>query len=488
MKKYIKMNVDNNQLSYGNLSKTIKSLAKNKNSALQTEIFCIIFNIDYINDTTVNNYCIGVRSINSIYKQIYLNYKKIYNKDNHVLLETIINLLFVLEGIIYSFKNNDEKLKFINNNQNIKVLCNKLYNIAKNDTSVNNNFITKISNEYKDNNYYLFLCDILFFTILEKKQPVSDNEIRTDIIQNILCNTDISSNELEKFLQLKLSEGINYYHSLKKLADNNNAYANYELGMNEYKGLTANYPRYNLSLQYFEKAAKKKHPGACYMIAKLHINNLITDIDNNTAINHLNIAVECGNIASVNLLGLMYLNGIYPIKKDIQEAIKLFEEATKYDYAYAYNNLGKIKNDINYYIKSADLGESYACNKVGLYYLNLDENTAYKYFNKALDNDINNICYYAYYNLAKYFYLTKEPNKALNYFEISAENNIIEAMIELLYIYTNKYINTRNNNILNKLNNLIKNIEIHNKYNKEIHKEITFNINKIKNKPNIDIF
>ena len=41
-------------------------------------------------------------------------------------------------------------------------------------------------------------------------------------------------------------------------------------------------------------------------------------------------------------------------------------------YAYAYNNLGKIdemekdyEKAFDYYLKAADLGESWACNKVG---------------------------------------------------------------------------------------------------------------------------
>ena len=71
MKKYIKLNIDDNHLSWGNFCRIIKEYAVNKTSALQIEVFCTIFNIDSINDTTVNNYCVGCRSINNEYKQIF---------------------------------------------------------------------------------------------------------------------------------------------------------------------------------------------------------------------------------------------------------------------------------------------------------------------------------------------------------------------------------------------------------------------------------
>jgi len=50
-KNYIKMNNTDDQLSLGNLFRVIKDLAKNKSSALQTEIFCILFDLENINDT-----------------------------------------------------------------------------------------------------------------------------------------------------------------------------------------------------------------------------------------------------------------------------------------------------------------------------------------------------------------------------------------------------------------------------------------------------
>ena len=79
-KEYIRMNNNDNHLSLGNLFRVIKELSKNKYTAMQTEIFCILFGVESINDTTVNNYCVGCRKIGNDYKQIFLNLQKKYGK------------------------------------------------------------------------------------------------------------------------------------------------------------------------------------------------------------------------------------------------------------------------------------------------------------------------------------------------------------------------------------------------------------------------
>ena len=72
MKKYyIKMN-EGNILSLGNLINAIKKVANN-NNASQSEIFSCIFSVNNINNTTINNYCIGYRSIPIEYKDMYIN-------------------------------------------------------------------------------------------------------------------------------------------------------------------------------------------------------------------------------------------------------------------------------------------------------------------------------------------------------------------------------------------------------------------------------
>ena len=80
-KKYIKMNDNNNHLSIGNFCRIIKENSLNKSFAGQSEIFSTVFNIDNINDSTINNYCIGCRSIGSDYKEIFYNFKDKYNKN-----------------------------------------------------------------------------------------------------------------------------------------------------------------------------------------------------------------------------------------------------------------------------------------------------------------------------------------------------------------------------------------------------------------------
>lgn len=75
-RKYVKLNDGYSHLSLGNVINVIKEESKNKSSAIQGEIFCAIFSVDYVNNSTVNNYCIGSRGIGDNYKQIYINLRK----------------------------------------------------------------------------------------------------------------------------------------------------------------------------------------------------------------------------------------------------------------------------------------------------------------------------------------------------------------------------------------------------------------------------
>lgn len=184
----------------------------------------------------------------------------------------------------------------------------------------------------------------------------------------------------------------------------------------------------------------------------------------------------------------MYKEGLY-VKKDINKAISLYEEASLHNYVYAYNNLGKIYENnkdyqkaFKYFEKASLLGESYALNTLGEYYrkgiyVDIDLNKAFTLYNKAIQAPIDNIYYYAYYNLARYFYLTgdivlvKNINKAINYLTIASNNNIIEASILLLYIYVDKYLKELDTSIISRIKELTLTIEKHPKYNKEIKKK-----------------
>jgi len=92
-KQYIKMNNNDEHLSLGNLFRIIKDSSRSKVSALQSELFCTLFELESINDTTVNNYCVGCRSIGSSYKQVYLNKEKRYNTNKDEFTDNIIGIL-----------------------------------------------------------------------------------------------------------------------------------------------------------------------------------------------------------------------------------------------------------------------------------------------------------------------------------------------------------------------------------------------------------
>ena len=137
---YIKLNNNDEHLSLGNLFRTIKELSKNRSAALQSELFCLLFDIEDINDTTVNNYCIGIRSIGNTYKQIYINNDKRYRNDNKEFVNTILALLSVMDGNIYQ----NEDIDFINNNDSAQSLAIKLFNLAKNDKQVTLDFSSSL--------------------------------------------------------------------------------------------------------------------------------------------------------------------------------------------------------------------------------------------------------------------------------------------------------------------------------------------------------
>ena len=97
--------------------------------------------------------------------------------------------------------------------------------------------------------------------------------------------------------------------------------------MLETYGYIKGYPRYDISFDYFRRASYKNHPGSFYMMAKLYINGFVGSKSNDElkeAFKYLNTAIEYGNVAAINTMGLLYLNGTYPVKKDINTAIEFF--------------------------------------------------------------------------------------------------------------------------------------------------------------------
>lgn len=487
---YIKLNNNNEHLSLGNLFNQIKKLSINKSSAIQTEIFCILFNIDNISDTTVGNYCTGYRAIGNQYKQIYLNYKKKYPKDNTILLETINNLISIIEGIIHNY----QTINDLNTNENLKKLTTNLFNIAKNDISVPNTLKKEILNQINNKEYYQALINMLFFIILEKKQPIKNDDLIIETIQDILNNTNISISNLKKYLEIQFKEGISLIPSLKKLAKENNPYALFELGNMEYNGIISGTCRYELAYNYHLQAANLNHPASNWMISHMILNKKIgslSDDDISLAWSYLMKAKSLNSISSLNTIGLCYLHGTNPQKEiNLNLAITYFKEAANKAYPYAYNNLGLIyekqkdyQKALSYYLKSANLEESWACNKVGEFYrlglgTNKDLSISYKYYLLGSESPIKNLYPWNILNLVKYFYLEgsaiigieKDLDKSIILLE--KINYLEEAQELLLYTYYQRYLTNKStdnlNNTLKYLDILNSNPKINFKQKKEI--------------------
>lgn len=469
MPNFIKLNNNNSHLSLGNLFNSIKKISINKSSAIQTEIFCILFSIDNISDTTVGNYCTGYRAIGSNYKQIYLNYKKKYQSDKAILIPTINNLISIMEGYIY----NITSIKEINNQNSLKKLCKNLNILVKNDLHVPAALKKELLNYLSNDNYYEFICNTLFFIILEKKQPLYEEDLVNETIEEILSKTNISLNDLKKYLQIEFKEGISFIPSLKKLAKENNPYALYQLGNLEYTGIIAGYPRYEEAYSYHKQAASFNHPTSYWMLAHMILNKKIgslSDDDITLANEYLDKAISLNSVSALNTKGLCYLNGWNKSKKiNIDIAADYFKKAIKEKYIYAYNNLGRIyemKKDyqkaLEYFLISANEEESWACNKVGLYYYNglgTDKNLqkAYDYFSLGANAPINNRNNWNIYNLVFLFYLKGNSNLGIKK-DIDKSISLLEKLKDfdkaqelLLYTYYEKYLTSKSIDDLNKV-------------------------------------
>ena len=139
---------------------------------------------------------------------------------------------------------------------------------------------------------------------------------------------------------------------------------------------------------------------------------------------------------------------------------------------YAHNNLGQIYEEekkyekaYEHYLISASLEESWASNKLGEWYrsgiyVKKDEKKAFNYYKQAIEVPINILNFWAYFNLAKHYYLEgnyeanieKDEKKAIEYFEKALENGIEESYIELINIYIKLYRETLEEEYLKKTN------------------------------------
>ena len=401
-KKFIKMNNNKDYLSLGNLVNIIKRYSKVKESSIQQEVFCSVFNINNINNTTVNNYLIGYRAIGLEYKKIYIDLKNKYKINKEIFFNIFANIITILEENIVT--RDSISLSIINSNLKLKYICNDLIQLSKEDININKKFIDKVIKLYDDNNLYECFIEFLFYTILDNKQPIFEENI----------NIDLNDKELKEYLKINLFEGISYISSLMYLSKKDNMYANAELGSLEYSGLINGSVDYEKCYKYYLNAAKKNHPKACWMVSHLILMNRVKEKDINVMWYYLEKAKKLGNIAALNTMGKCYMNG-YTINgiKDIEEGLMYFKKASELGYSYAYNNLGLYYESINeideafkYYKLSADLDNSWALNKVGeILRLNGNLKDAYFYYIKSIECPISERNYYGYYNLAKYYYL-----------------------------------------------------------------------------------
>ncbi len=478
-KNYVKLNNNNRHLSLGNLFRILKEEANNKNFTIQSEIFCILFNIDSISDTTVNNYCTGVRAINSKYKSIYVLWKNQYKKDETIFKDIILNIIATIDSQTI-FKNREDfkkSLDSINSNAKFNKVCLRLYNISKNDLEVTKEFSSQLKRLLDAKNLYKFFIEILFFVILDKKQPVYIEDKFMDTLDDFLYSSEVSSDDAIDFVTVQLKGGLWSIRGIHELAKRGNPYACFEMGSLELYGQVAGFPRYQESYDFYQTAASKNHPNAIWALGHLYYNGFVgskSREDMKKAFRYFNRARKLNCISAINSLGTVFKEGKVPfIHKDFKKAKKMFEFAASKNYVYAINNLGimyeeegNYKKAFELYKSSASQGESWAANRIGQMY-RLGKGTsknlkkAFEYYTLATQATIYSVCFWSKYNLAHYYYengvanlgIKKDIDKSITLLEECINHNVYRAYEDLIYIYFEKYKETGDKKFLNKAKN-----------------------------------
>lgn len=471
-KNFIRLNTNDNYLSLGNFFRVIKEISINP-YFLQTDLFEIIFNTDNIADSTVNNYCTGLRPINIKYKNYFQKIKEKIKTNKDILVPVIGRIIVLLDNTNLDIES--LTIKEINRNLKLKHVCDRLYSISKNDSDVSIQLSNQLYNYLTKNELYNFIIQVLFYIILDKKQPIYINDFINDSIEKNIYNTNISLNDIQDFIKIQLNSGIWSIRVFKELAEKNNPFACFEMASMEYYGIISGKPRYEIAYQYYLTAAKYNHPVANWAIGYLYYNGYIgnkSKRDLFLAFKFFNKSrkLKCSN--AFNSLGLIILNGGIPhINKNKEKAIQMFEKAIELGNIYAYNNLGLIyeheknyKKSYEHYIIPARSGESWAANKIGEFYrkgiyLKKDLKKSFEYYTLSADSPKFTLSPWSKYNLAKYFYengnMEAGVSTNLSYaIELltDIEDELLVAAEELLYIYYKLYIQTNNNKHLKKFN------------------------------------
>lgn len=494
-KEFIRLNTNDNYLSFGNLFRVIKEESDSTSTFLQSDIFSTIFKTYNIADSTVNNYCTGLRTINKQYKNYFKSIINSPEKDEK-LLNIVSNLLNLVQG---NYTNNTKALsiKEINNNAVFGRICNRLYNISKNDSDVSISLSTKLHKYLTEDNLYNFFCEVLKYTILDKKQPIYINSQLTDIIEKNIYDTNISTKDIQEFVEAQLNSGIWSIRGINELAKKKNPFACFEIASMEFYGIISGKPRYEKAYENYIIAAKYNHPVANWAVGYLYYEGYIgckSKKDLYLAFKYFNKArkLNCSN--AFNSLGLIILNGNLPhISSNKEKALKMFNKAVTLGNIYAYNNIGKIfeqekkyKEAFECFYTAAQHGESWAANKIGEYYrkgigTKKSLENAFNYYTLSSQAPQHTLCPWAKYNLAKYFYLNgcleiginKDIDKAIKLLE-EASPFLLDAQKELIYIYYDLYIKTKktNKNYLEKTYYYINMCENNINYTNTIRQEI----------------
>ena len=452
-RKFIRLNINDNYLSLGNVFRIIKEEANNTNMFLQSDLFAIIFNTYNIADSTVNNYCTGFRAINPKYRSYFKEIGNKFEQDKTVLVSTVGKILELIEG--KEIKADNITIDQINENFKLKHICNRLYNISKNDSDVSIRLSNELYKNLEENNLYDFMAQVLFYVILDKKQPIYINEQLNDIVEKSIYDTNISFNDIQEFIDIQLNSGILSIRGIKELAKKDNPFACFEIASMEFYGIITGKKRYEEAYKYYKIAAEHNHPVANWAIGYLYYEGYIgnkSKRDLYLAFKYFNKArkLKCSN--AFNSFGLIILNGNMPhIKKNKDKAIEMFEKAKSLGNIYAYNNLGKIfeeeknyKKAYEYYLVSANLGESWAANKIGDFFRKgivgtKDLKKAFDYYTISSESPKFILYPWSKYNLAKYFYengnleigVRQDINKAIELLE-DISNELNEANEELM--------------------------------------------------------
>lgn len=500
---FIRLNVNDNYLSLGNLFRIIKEESYNSNNFLQSELFSIIFDTEDVADSTVNNYCTGLRAINSKFKNYFRTIKNKYDNDKNILIITVGKIIELIEE--KNINLNKISVDIINNNTRLKRICTRLYSISKNDSDVNTNLSNRLHKSLNQDNLYYFISQVLFYVILEKKQPIYISENINNMIEKNIYDTNMSINDIQEFIDIQLNSGMWSIRGIKELAKKNNPFACFEIASMECYGIITGKARYEEAYKYYKIASEYNHPVANWAIGYLYYEGHIgtrSKHDLYVAFKYFNKArkLKCSN--AFNSIGLMILNENIPLfKKDEQKAIKMFEQSISMGNIYAYNNLGKIyenkseyKKAFDLYIVSANAGESWASNKIGEMYrkgILGDKNLrkAYEYYCISSEAPIYTLCAWSKYNLAKYFYMNgnvevyikKDLNKAIMLLEEVADE-LIEASEELIYIYYKLYKDSNNQEkkYYDKIMFFKQKCEFNTNYNERLKKRIEKTLLKIK--------